>query len=213
MAQRTYDERIALLRARKVEQTAEKARRGGADEDDYGLIEQDEYEFNLEPNHENGSIYGYRAWSENYARLLRTHPLYCDPLDAFVGTGFLFMERLRPKAYKWNPDYPYDDLKAIFAKYDIISGVDNCHHFTPDLDIGLRLGWGGILDLLLAEREKHDESHHEFYDAEITVVRAIIEFLTRMSSELSSLSDTMSLVSAIASASAWLILLRTAPIW
>ena len=185
----TYDERIALLRARKVEQTAEKARRGGADEDDYGLIEQDEYEFNLEPNHENGSIYGYRAWSENYARLLRTHPLYCDPLDAFVGKGFLFMERLRPKAYKWNPDYPYDDLKAIFAKYDIISGVDNCHHFTPDLDIGLRLGWGGILDLLLAEREKHDESHHEFYDAEITVVRAIIEFLTRMSSELSSLSD------------------------
>lgn len=185
----TYDERIALLRARKVEQTAEKAKRGGADEDDYGLIEQDEYEFKLEPNHENGSIYGYRAWSENYARLLRTHPLYCDPLDAFVGKGFLFMERLRPKAHKWNPDYPYDDLKEIFAKYDIISGVDNCHHFTPDLDIGLRLGWGGILDLLLTEREKHDESHREFYDAEITVVRAIIDFLARMSSELSSLSD------------------------
>ena len=34
-----YDERIALLRARKVEQTAEKARNGGANEDDYGIIE------------------------------------------------------------------------------------------------------------------------------------------------------------------------------
>ena len=43
----TYDERIALLRARKVEQTAEKARAGGADEDDYGLIEQDEFHYKL----------------------------------------------------------------------------------------------------------------------------------------------------------------------
>ena len=34
----TYDERIAILRARKVEQTEEKAKKGGANEDDYGLI-------------------------------------------------------------------------------------------------------------------------------------------------------------------------------
>ena len=32
----SYDERIALLRKRKVSQTEEKARLGGADEDDYG---------------------------------------------------------------------------------------------------------------------------------------------------------------------------------
>ncbi len=184
----TYDERIALLRARKVAQTEEKAKKGGADEDDYGLIEQDEYKFELAPNHENGSIYGYKAWSENYTRLISTHPLYCDPIDAFVGKGFLFMERLRPKAHKWNPAYPYDELKAVFAKYDIISGVDNCHHFTPDLQIGFDLGWGGILALLKSEREKHDESHHEFYDAEIMVVEAIIKFLYRVADELEALS-------------------------
>lgn len=45
----TYDERIALLRELKVQQTEEKAKAGGADEDDYGLIEQDEYQFQLEP--------------------------------------------------------------------------------------------------------------------------------------------------------------------
>ena len=86
----SYDERIALLRERKISQTAEKAKKGGANEDDYGLIEQDVYHFALRPNHENGSIYGYEAWSENYVRLLEGHPLYCDPLDAFVGKGFLF---------------------------------------------------------------------------------------------------------------------------
>lgn len=184
----TYDERIALLRERKVAQTEEKARRGGANEDDYGLIEQDEFRFELSPNHENGSIYGYGAWCENYTRLLGTHPLYCDPLDAFVGKGFVFMERLRPKQYKWNPAYPYDELQRIFDKYNIISGIDNCHHFTPDLQIGFDLGWGGILSRLRAEREKHDGSHYEFYDAEIAVVEAIIAFLTRASDELETLS-------------------------
>ena len=133
----SFDERIELLRGLKVEQTSEKAALGGADEDDYGLIVQDELDFKLEPNHPNGSIYGYEAWRENYCRLLSEHPLYVNPLDAFVGKGFLFLERLRPAAFKWNPDYPYDDLKVIFEKYGMISGIDNCHHFTPDLSIGL----------------------------------------------------------------------------
>ncbi len=184
-----YDKRIALLRERKVSQTAEKAALGGADEDDYGLIVQDEFDFKLEPNHPNGSIYGYEAWTKNYCRLLDTHPLYCDPLDAFVGKGFLFLERLRPKEHKWNPDYPYDDLKVIFEKYNIISGIDNCHHFTPDIMIGYRLGWGGILKELEEEKQKHDESHALFYDSEIAVVKAIIRFLTRMVSEIRRLAE------------------------
>ena len=185
----TYDERIALLRARKVEQTAEKARNGGADEDDYGLIVQDEFNFKLEPNHPNGSIYGYKAWCSNYCRILQTHPLYVDPLDAFVGKGFLFLERLRPKDKKWNPDSAYDDLQKLFDKYNVISGIDNCHHFTPDLQIGLDIGWGGILEKLKTERTKHDESHYEFYDAEIEVVENIIAFLTRCADTLADLSE------------------------
>ena len=184
----SYDERIALLRKRKIEQTEEKAKNGGANEDDYGTIEQDVYTFKLEPNHENGSIYGYKAWSENYARLITNHPLYCDPLDAFVGKGFMFMERLRPLDCKWNPDYPFDHLKKVFEKYHVISGIDNCHHFTPDLEIGFELGWGGILEKLKTEQAKHDASHTEFYTAEILTVESIIAFLTRISDELEQLS-------------------------
>ena len=185
----TYEDRIRLLRERKVQQTQEKAQKGGADEDDYGLIEQDEFHFELKPSHPNGSIYGYQAWQENYCRLLASHPIYCDPLDAFVRKGFLFMERLRPKQHKWNPDYPYDELQKVFDKYNIISGIDNCHHFTPDIQIGLDLGWGGILDKLKECREKQDESHHEFYDAEIAVVTSIISFLNRAADELTELSE------------------------
>ena len=185
----TYDKRIALLRELKVKQTEEKARAGGANEDDYGLIVQDEFDYKLKPNHENGSIYGYKAWTENYCAILDSHPLYVNPLDAFVGKGFLFLERLRPVTCKWNPDYPFDDLKVLFDKYNVISGIDNCHHFTPDLQIGFDLGWGGILEKLKKHRELRDESHFEFYDSEIAVVEAIIRFLTRMSNELLELSE------------------------
>ena len=185
----TYDERIALLRRRKVEQTEEKARLGGANEDDYGLIVQDEFHYTLKPNHENGSIYGYKAWTENYCAILKDHPLYCDPLDAFVGKGFLFLERLRPVTKKWNPAYPFDDLQKLFDRYNVISGIDNCHHFTPDLQIGFDLGWGGILDKLKEQRALHSEEHYEFYDSEIAVVEAIIAFLKRISAELYELSE------------------------
>ena len=179
----TYDERIALLRARKIAQTEEKARAGGADEDDYGLIEQD-WHYTLKPSHQNGSIYGYEAWKENYCSILKEHPIYVDGLDAFSAKGFLFLERLRPKDKKWNPDYAYPELQAIFDRYQIISGIDNCHHFTPDLNIGLSIGWGGILQQLKDGRAAHDETHYEFYDTEIAVVEAIIAFINRAADEI-----------------------------
>ena len=180
----SYDERIALLRARKVEQTAEKAAAGGADEDDYGLIEQDVFSYKLKPSHPNGSIYGYKAWSENYCAILEKHPIYVDALDAFSAKGFFFLERLRPLGTKWNPDYAYPELQSIFDRYQVISGIDNCHHFTPDLQIGFSKGWGGILLELKEERAKHDDSHHEFYDAEIAVVEHIIAFIRRAGEEI-----------------------------
>ena len=184
----TYDERIALLRSRKIEQTKEKAAAGGADEDDYGLIEQDVFHYQLKPNHPNGSIYGYKAWQENYCSLLSQHPIYVDALDAFAAKGFLFLERLRPADKKWNPDYPFDELQVIFDRYQIISGINNCHHFTPDLQIGLDIGWGGILAKLKEQKALHDESHAEFYDAEIAVVEAVIAFIRRAGDEIEALA-------------------------
>lgn len=184
----TYDERIALLRTRKIAQTEEKAKAGGADEDDYGLIVQNEFQYKLKPNHPNGSIYGYKAWKENYCAILSQHPIYVDALDAFSAKGFLFLERLRPSTKKWNPDYSYDDLQKVFTKYQVISGIDNCHHFTPDLNIGMEIGWGGILKKLKEQQALHDETHAEFYESEIAVVEAVIAFINRAGDEIEALA-------------------------
>lgn len=183
-----YDKRIRLLRERKIAETAAKAKEGGADEDDYGLIVlPDEYRPELIPNHPDGSFYGYSGWTENYCKILSEHPLYVDPLNAFVGKNFVFLARL--KGPTWNPDYPIDPETAeLIDKYCIIPGLGADGHFTPNIKRGLEKGWPAILQELKDQRALHNEDHYEFYDSEITVVECILSFLHRVSDELRQLS-------------------------
>lgn len=186
----TYDKRIKLLKDRKRMQTEEKIElEGGLDEDDYGrVVTPEDFDFSFIPTHDNGSFYGYKGWTTNYVRLLKAHPLYCDPLDAFVGRGFFFITRR--KGELWNPDYPYTKLKKEFSRYNIICGIGSDGHFTPDLKIGLELGWGGILEKLEKyQKINSSHKHNEFYTSEIAVVNAISEFLERVGKELAECAD------------------------
>ncbi|MDR1933480.1 MAG: hypothetical protein LBQ57_11755 [Spirochaetales bacterium] len=186
----TLDKRIRLLKKRKLEQTQEKIdAEGGLDEDDYGrVVAPDDFSFEITPTHSDGSFYGYKGWTENYTKLLAAHPLYCDPLDAFVGRGFFFLTRR--KGSIWNPDHPYSDLKEAFKQYNIICGIGSDGHFTPDLRMGFELGWGGILAKLKKYQAINTApGNAEFYESEIAVVRAIISFLNRVGDELAQLAE------------------------
>ena len=191
-----YAKRLRLLRERKLEQTAEKvAKEGGLNEDDYGrVVPPDYFKFQITPNHPDGHFYGYAGWTENFTRLLAEHPLYVDPVDAFVGRGFFFLIRLRGMTgdasypYPWNPNYPFDHLKPLFARYNIICGIGRDHHFNPDIKMGMELGWGGILRKLEQFRVQNPPETYEFYDSEIAVVKAIISFLRRCANQLAELS-------------------------
>lgn len=191
-----YAKRLRLLRERKLAQTAEKVEKeGGLNEDDYGrVVAPDYFRFQITPNHPDGHFYGYSGWTENFTRLLAEHPLYVDPLDAFVGRGFFFLIRLRGMTgdpaypYPWNPAYPFDELKTIFDRYNIICGIGRDHHFNPDIQMGLELGWGGILSKLEHFRALNPPETREFYNSEIAVVKAIISFLRRISHQLAELA-------------------------
>jgi len=186
----TLDKRIKLLKARKLAQTEEKIEmEGGLDEDDYGrVVAPDDFHFEWIPNNENGSFYGYEGWRTNYCKLLDEHPLYCDPLDAFVGRGFFFMTR--QKGAIWNPDMPYDDLKKAFDRYNIVCGIGSDGHFTPDLRMGFDLGWGGILEKLKRFSKVNTSPDNQlFYESEIMVVEHIISFLHRISAEIAELAE------------------------
>lgn len=186
----TLDKRIRLLRQRKLEQTQEKIEmEGGLDEDDYGrVVTPDDFSFQCVPNHPNGSFYGYEGWRTNYCKLLDEHPVYCDPLDAFVGRGFFFMTR--QKGPIWNPDIPFTELKAAFDEYNIICGIGSDGHFTPDLRMGFDMGWGGILEKLKRYSKINTAPENTvFYESEIMVVEHIIAFLHRVAAEIRTLAE------------------------
>lgn len=186
----TLDKRIRLLRQRKLEQTQEKIEmEGGLDEDDYGrVVTPDDFDFQSVPNHPNGSFYGYEGWRTNYCKLLDEHPVYCDPLDAFVGRGFFFMTR--QKGAIWNPDLPFTELKAAFDEYNIICGIGSDGHFTPDLRMGFDMGWGGILEKLKRYSKINTTQENAiFYESEIMVVEHIIAFLHRVADEIRTLAE------------------------
>jgi len=174
-----YQERIDLLRSRKFAQTREKIEfEGLLDEDDYGRVLPPANAWKSIPNHSDGSFYGLDGWKTNFCNMMDTHPVYVDPKDAFAGRWVYFMSRMRSN--KWNPDYPFDHLKPDFEKYDIISGIGDDAHFAPDYQLGLSLGWQGILDKIDHFRKINTEPKHtEFYDAHEKVAKSIQGWISR----------------------------------
>ena len=158
-AHANYDGELIRLKAKKLRQTREKIEKEGIlDEDDYGRIVPQEGVWRIIPNHADGSFYGFDAWAENFCSLMDVHQVYVDPDDALAGRWCYFMSKMRPN--KWNPDYPYDHLRERIERYDIIHGIGDDAHFAPDYEMGLRLGWGGLLDKIARYRADNDTPEH-----------------------------------------------------
>ena len=174
-----YRERLGILRERKLEETRDKKRVVEyVNGDDHGSIAPPE-DFTLEPyaNHANGSFYGYDGWSKMTERLLEAHPVYIDPVMAFPNR---WMIKIGVSAWQkngeFNPDYSYDHLKHLQRKYAIVHGIGAKQHFGGDYSVGLRLGWGGLLNKLEYYRMENP-GRDDFYDAEARVIRGIQQWM------------------------------------
>jgi formate C-acetyltransferase len=179
-----YQERTDHLRNKKLEQTRRKIEvEGPLDEDDYGRIVPPEGAWQSIPNHQDGSFYGLDGWTENFCDLMEHHPVYVDPKDAFAGRWMYFLSRMR--ANKWHPDYPYDHLKEDFEKYDIICGIGDDAHFAPDYQMGIKLGWKGLLAKIEKYRNQNDSKEKTaFYDAHERAIRSIQGWIGRHVEEI-----------------------------
>lgn len=171
--------KIENLRLKKAQQTKEKIEvEGLLDEDDYGRIVPPKGLWNIIPNHEDGSFYGFDAWADNFCSLMDVHPVYIDVNDAFAGRWMYFMSKMRKN--KWNPLYPYDRLKPNIDKYNIICGIGDDAHFAPDYKMGLSLGWNGIIDKIEKYKQINNSPEQiHFYDLHIRVIKAVQGWIQR----------------------------------
>ncbi|NLG24125.1 MAG: formate acetyltransferase [Clostridiales bacterium] len=179
-----YRSRLAALRERKIEDTLDKSGvRPFSDGDDYGAIMPPAgFQFTPYVNHPSGTWYGYDGWSRNFYNLMSEHPVFIDPCDAFPNRWMNCMAWLKgPKGF--NPDYSYDHLKAEQKRYGIVPGIGADAHFGGDYNIGLKLGWGGLLEKLAFYRAINPE-RGEFYDAEELTIRGIQNWMRRTVEEI-----------------------------
>ncbi len=186
----SYQSRLAALRQVKQAQTQEKIRRNGyMDEDDYGsVLPPEDFVFYPEYNDpENMTFYGAKMWGKNFRHLMEVHPVYVDKNDALAGRWMFILQRMRPfesvvssKNLGNAPGFDYSALKPIHEKYCIVPGIGKMHHFGGDYQIGLDLGWSGLLEKV---RHFHltaaDEEARELYAAEEDVLLGIMNWIER----------------------------------
>ncbi|MDP7448160.1 MAG: pyruvate formate lyase family protein, partial [Candidatus Latescibacteria bacterium] len=186
-------DRIAAIRQTKMAQTAEKQRVVGAmDYDDWALILPPENRremvqsvsgsgvaindvllagVEMESNHENGGFYGAAVCGANFRRLLEAHPPYVDPASTLAGGYMANFGSYRK--HGWNPDIPVPaDLQARRKKYELVGAIGATQHFCQDLQIGLDLGWAGLLEKITAGRAAYpnDTERQALYDGLTEVV-------------------------------------------
>ncbi len=181
----SYQERIDALRKTKLKHTKEKWDViGSMDFDDHAIILPPPEsrnivevisgsgvpitdvllkEFEPEANHPSGGFFGARSCGKNFRKLLEIHPVYIDPISSLAG-GYMtnFLSHRDPF---WNPDFDYAHLKADHDKYKMSHGIGAVQHFCPDITIGFKLGWGGILNKIRHYRKVNtDDEAQELYD-------------------------------------------------
>ncbi len=198
----TYRFRMRKLMEKKMAVTQEKIdREGGMDEGDYGRhVAPEGFRWDFIPNHADGSFYGYMGWAVNFESLLASQPVYVNPYDALAGQTFFYLSKMKSPqlteedirarrtpgvvGHIWNPDFDYSHLKPFHRKYHIVHGIGNDAHYASDLQMGLELGWGGILDKLHRFQKQHGRDKALFYECEIRTVHAIQHWIRRTIDEI-----------------------------
>ncbi|MDD3155274.1 MAG: pyruvate formate lyase family protein [Victivallaceae bacterium] len=182
-----YAGRIEKLLAKKQEQTREKlAKRGSADEDDYGyVLPPDGFleNFRFPFQDENGQFSGVNQWAKNFRFLMEQHPVYCDPDDALAGRWMFMMTRMRRNYKLALAPFPFDysHLHHDQLLYDITCGIGKDQHFTRDYQIGLPLGWDGLKEKVLSSLDAHrgDPEAEELLNGELDAIAGIQNWIAR----------------------------------
>ena len=170
----SYASRLAAIHETKLRHTEIKRKRGPRDVDDWGDIplENQSFEFRPETDHPKGYVLGPRDCGRNFRRFLEAVPTYVDPMSSLLGGYYVTFGQY---VTGWDPASYWNDLAPVFKKYGIIHGIDNNQHFLSDVQIGLDLGWGGLLEKIAEYRSvntgREQQAYYDGLEAFVTGVQ------------------------------------------
>ena len=218
LTQISYADRIETLRVAKLAYTREKIEiTGYKDHDDHALIlpPPDRRElvktmsssgmpivdcilkgYEVETNHPSGGFFGPKVCGENFRRLMDAHPVVIDPNESLMGNYMAnFMSYRKPH---WNPELKIPEIQDDIRLYKLLPGIGATQHFCQDLQIGLDLGWGGILDKIHHYRDINcngaqvSQEKADFYSGLEAIVLGIQNWIRRYAVEARCMAESES---------------------
>lgn len=170
--------RIDAMRESKLQENKKKLKMKGGyiNIDDHGYIYDENFSF--EASYPSGStvLYGAKNVGENLGRFFREMPVYIHPKSAVAGAWFGFFQEFVPCEIS-KEDQP-THLFDLQEKYGITqSGIGGMNHLGPDLEIGLSLGFPGLLKKLRYYKEKHHPASGEFYEGHEASMLGILGYI------------------------------------
>ena len=116
-------------------------------------------------------------WAADYAFFLRHSEAEVFPNEQIVGEFHWQLDEAR--SYKYPGSHAELGLKAR----ELGAGGFSLAHTCPDLAIGLKLGWGGLLEKVRESRAKHagfgNEKSVEYLEASEQVLLSVIDYVKR----------------------------------
>ena len=139
------------------------------------------------PSKVNGYEPTVTNWAADYDFFLRHSEAEVYPYENIVGEFHWQLDEAR--SYKYPQSHKDLGLKAR----ELGAGGFSLAHCCPDLSIGLKLGWNGLLEKVRQSREKHrkycNEKSVTYLDASEKIVLSIIDYVQRHSDKATLLAS------------------------
>lgn len=171
-----YQKMIDGLHKSKLEINDKKIKRHGSiDIDDHGFIDFEEFSFQPECASD-GKVHGCALIGRNLRRFLNEMPKYINPDSALATCWVGTFDRFVPLGIA-EEDKP-KELEELMRKYRITQpGFGAMNHLCPDMEIGLKTGWPGLLEKIRYYRKRNRPTDPDFYEGEEQLVLGILEWV------------------------------------
>jgi len=132
-----------------------------------------------QPNHPSGGFFGAESVGRNFGALLKAHPVYIDPVGSLAGAYMVNFGSYRQVSHP--PEMDLLGLPERIQHYRLAAPLFGQQHFCQDMQIGLELGFGGLLTKVRRYGRAHGAEKAGFYAGLEAVLEGLQDWIMRTS--------------------------------